>query len=136
MLVFNSCLYWVSTKVQDKISILKKNYHHYYILFHDYKYFSYRSIIFSIISPYLIYLFCSIYMCALFSYFHWLTMVAILQLKASKHFVYFVSIAVVTFTLLSNILSLWKYLIKNLVNQHESAFMVQFVKYGKRLIIK
>ena len=29
-----------------------------------------------------------------------LTMVAILQLKASKHFVYFVSIAVVTFTLL------------------------------------
>ena len=40
-------------------------------------------------------------MCALFSYFHWLTMVAILQLKASKHFVYFVSIAVVTFTLLN-----------------------------------
>ena len=41
-------------------------------------------------------------MCALFSYFHWLTMVAILQLKASKHFAYFVSIAVVTFTLLYN----------------------------------
>ena len=40
-------------------------------------------------------------MCALFSYFHWLPMVAILQLKASKHFVYFVSIAVVTFTLLN-----------------------------------
>ena len=39
-------------------------------------------------------------MCALFSYFHWLTMVAMLQLKAFKHFVYFVSIAVVTFTLL------------------------------------
>ena len=35
-------------------------------------------------------------------YFHWLTMVAILQLKASKHFVYFVSIAVVTFTLLNS----------------------------------
>ena len=30
-------------------------------------------------------------------------MVAILQLKASKHFVYFVSIAVVTFTLLKSI---------------------------------
>ena len=40
-------------------------------------------------------------MCALFSYFHWLTMVAILQLKTSKHLVYFVSIAVVTFTLLT-----------------------------------
>ena len=25
---------------------------------------------------------------------------------------------------------------RNLVNQHKSAFMVQFVKYGKRLIIK
>ena len=45
-------------------------------------------------------------MCALFSHFHWLTMVAILQLKASKHFVYFVSIAVVTFTLLDILLFL------------------------------
>ena len=35
------------------------------------------------------------------AYLNWLTMVAILQLRASKHFVYFVSIAVVTFTLLN-----------------------------------
>ena len=38
-----------------------------------------------------------------------LTMVAILQLKASKHFVYFVSIAVVTFTLLGN------FIVKNII---------------------
>ena len=52
-------------------------------------------------------------MCALFSYFHWLTMVAILQLKASKHFVYFVPIAVITFTLLNISLTREYYLMDN-----------------------
>ena len=65
-------------------------------------------------------------MCALFSYFHWLTMVAILQLKASKHFVYFVSIAVVTFTLL-NILYLMYYIY--LLLHHLLFTIIIFIKH-------
>ena len=50
---------------------------------------------------------------ALFSYFHWLTIVAILQLKASKHFAYFVSVTAVTFTLLNISLTREYYLMDN-----------------------
>ena len=44
-------------------------------------------------------------------------MIAILQLKASKHFVYFVSIAVVTFTLLGKTSIIRGFWDQNLVRQ-------------------
>ena len=68
---------------------------HAYIIVHTYHIISHQHII-----PHLIFHIFSISACVLYS-FHWLTMVAILQLKASKLIVYSVSFTVVIFTILN-----------------------------------